>query len=133
MPQPQPEELARVPLLSSLSEDVLSTLATRFEVRYFDPGAAMVSQGRHGYSFYVIRDGHASVARDGQELRRLGPGDYFGEIAIMGEGRRTATVTAADRVTVWELFGTSFRELEAERPEVAAVLQQAMQERLAEG
>ena len=131
MSQPRPEELAHVPLLSALSDDALSMLAQRFEVKYFDPGAAMVREGRHGYSFYVIRDGHAAVAHDGEEVRRLGPGDFFGEIAIMGEGKRTATVTAADRVTVWELFGASFRELEAERPEVATALQQAMQERLA--
>ena len=120
-----------MPLLSSLSDDALSTLAERFEVRYFDPGAAIVREGRHGYSFYVIRDGHAAVAHAGEEVRKLGPGDFFGEIAIMGGGKRTATVTAVDRVTAWELFGTTFRELEVDRPEAAAALKQAMQERLA--
>ena len=55
----------------------------------------------------------------------------FGEIAILGEGRRTATVTATEPVVVWTMFGTLFRDLQATRPDVAAALEAAMAERLA--
>jgi CRP-like cAMP-binding protein len=133
MPQPKPEELGRVPLFDSLSDEARSVLADLFEVRHFEPGAAILKRGHDGYSFFVIYRGHASVANDRKELRTLGPGDFFGEIAIMREGRRTATVTAEDPITVWELFGTSFRELEGDRPEVAEALQQAARDRLATG
>jgi CRP-like cAMP-binding protein len=69
-----------------------------------------------------------SVTHDGVEIRKLGPGDYF---AILGEGRRTATVTATEPGVAWSLFGTSFPLLEAEHPGVAAAMTQAMTERLA--
>jgi CRP-like cAMP-binding protein len=74
------------------------------------------------------------VTHDGQVLRTMGPGDFFGEIAILGpQGRRTATVTAVDDVVVWELFGTVFRTLQMESPDVAQALEQAMRTRLDAG
>jgi len=106
-------------------------LCDRFDVEDVRPGQRLVEEGRSGYAFYVLDRGQASVAHDGQEVRRLGPGDFFGEIAILGDGRRTATVTATEPGTVWTLFGTSFRELEMDRPDIAAALQDAMTDRLA--
>jgi CRP-like cAMP-binding protein len=133
MSQPKPEELAGVPLFAGLTDQARAALAKRFEVRHFHPGDRMLTEGRSGYSFFVIQDGQASVEHDGQELRTLGAGDFCGEIAILGQGRRTATVTATGDVTAWELFGTAFRELEDDQPDVAASLEQAMRDRLAAG
>ncbi len=82
-----------------------------------------------GYSFYLLDPGSVSVKHEGREVRTLG--DFFGEIAILGEGRRTATVTAIEPGVAWSLFGTSFRTLQAERPDVADALQSAMTQRLA--
>ena len=133
MDQPTAADLARIPLLSELSDDARAALAAVMETENSDTGHAVVTEGRPGYAFYVIASGHANVVHDGQPLRQLGPGEFFGEIAIMGEGRRTATVVATTPLITWVLFGTSFRGLENDRPEVAAALQEAMRERLATG
>ena len=130
--RPAASDLARIPLLSELPASVLDVLAEGFETERFDAGHRFVAEGRSGYAFYVIDRGRVSVSQDGREIRSLGPGDFFGEIAIMGTGRRTATVTATDPGEVWTLFGTSFRELQGARPDVAEALQAAMSERLAE-
>ena len=127
-------DLAAVPLFADLPDSFLSAIAERFEVERHQPGHTIVAEGRAGYSFYVLAASTATVTRDGQVLRTLGVGDFFGEIAILGpQGRRTATVTADDDVVVWELFGTSFRTLQMESPDVAQALEQAMRARLAAG
>jgi CRP-like cAMP-binding protein len=59
------------------------------------------------------------VIQGDEEIRQLGPGDFFGELSIVGDGRRTATVKATSPVTVWSMFGTQFRRLEQQFPEVA--------------
>ena len=131
MDHPTADDLARVPLLAHLTDDVRQVLADRFEVEEFDAGRQLVTEGRAGYSFYLLDRGTVSVTHEGREVRTLGPGDFFGEIAILGEGRRTATVTATEPGLAWSLFGTSFRALQADRPDVADALESAMTERLA--
>jgi CRP-like cAMP-binding protein len=133
MDHPTAADLARIPLLSELSDDTRTALAAVMETEVSEAGHAVVTEGRVGYAFYVIDSGYADVVHEGQQLRRLGPGDFFGEIAIMGEGRRTASVIATELLTTWVVFGSSFRGLEQDRPEVAAALQEAMRERLATG
>ena len=133
MNQPTATDLGRIPLLNGLSGHTRAVLAAIMETDVAEAGHAVVTEGRSGYAFYVIDSGHADVVHEGQQLRQLGPGDFFGEIAIMGEGRRTASVIATELLTTWVLFGASFRALEKDQPEVAAALQEAMRERLATG
>ncbi len=133
MNHPTPEDLLRVPLFADLPSDVRELLAPRFDIEQFDVGRRVVMAGSSGYAFYVIDQGRASVSHDGHELRTLGAGDFFGEIAILGGGRRTATVTVTEPVTAWKMFGTAFRDLEKIRPDVSAALQEAMRQRLAAG
>jgi CRP-like cAMP-binding protein len=122
MSAPTPEALAAVPLFHGLPPDDLTALAQQFEVEQHRAGKALVTEGRAGYAFYVLAEGTASVSEGDPVLRELGPGAHFGEMAIIGDGRRTATVRAVTDVTVWVLFGTAFRVLQATRPEVAALL-----------
>ena len=133
MAAPTADDLTQVPLLAKLSDDDRAALAQRFEVEERSPGSRLVTQGTCGYAFYVLAEGQAVVEQDGRTLRELGPGDHFGEYAIIGEGRRTATVTALTPVTVWALFGTEFRQLESSRPDLADELRRAMDERLGDG
>jgi CRP-like cAMP-binding protein len=119
-----------VPLLAGLPPDTLAVLAARFEVLAFGVGQRLVAAGRRAFSFYVLATGQASVEQDGRTVRTLGPGDFFGEIAILGSDLRTATVSATTRGTAWTLLGTHFHELRAERPDVAAALERATRERL---
>jgi CRP-like cAMP-binding protein len=128
---PTAEDLGKIPLLAGLSDAARAVLAQRFEVEEYPAGAAIVTEGRAGYAFYIIAEGLAGVLHEGRHLREMGPGDYFGEISIMGEGRRTASVVAATPLVAWVLFGTSFRELQVSEPEVAEELQRVMTERLA--
>jgi CRP/FNR family transcriptional regulator, cyclic AMP receptor protein len=127
---PDSNTLAGLPLFSALTEDQLATVAGWSELRTLSPGDRAVGEGASGYCFFVVRDGAAAVTQDGQELGRLGRGDFFGELAILGDGRRTATVTAVEPTTVLVFFGTEFRRLEAELPDVAAQIKQTMARRL---
>jgi CRP-like cAMP-binding protein len=68
------------------------------------------------------------VTINGIEVRTLGPGDFFGELAILGDGRRTATVTTASPSQVLVLFGTEFRRLQKEYPETAERIESALRE-----
>lgn len=130
MDHPTAADLARAPLFAGLDEHVRSRLAEQMDVKHFDAGRAIVTEGSAGYVFYVIASGEAAVTHDGERVRQLGPGDHLGEIAILGSGRRTATVTAISDVDAWSLFGTRFRALEAEQPDVAKALVAAMEARL---
>lgn len=131
MTHPAPQDLLRVPLFADLEAEAAEVLAGRFDIEHFDTGRRLVLEGSAGYAFYIVAEGRASVSQEGAELRTLGAGDFFGEIAILGGGRRTATVTATEPVTAWKMFGTAFREMEQARPDVAAALQDAMRRRLA--
>jgi CRP-like cAMP-binding protein len=123
-------DLAGVPLFASLDEAQLQELAGWFHVQNAGEGRRLVGEGAPGYTFFVILDGTAQVTADGVSLVTLGPGDFFGEIAILGAGQRTATVTSTSPVRMLVLFGTEFRQLEAAHPAIAAELTAAMQTRL---
>ena len=127
---PDPDRLAAIPLLSGLSTGELKQVARWTEVRHAEPGERLVGEGSSGYSFFVIENGNAAVTSEGAELRTLGEGDFFGEIALLGSGRRTATVTATTRVTYLAIFGSDFRQFESELPSAAERIRQAMADRL---
>lgn len=82
-----------------------------------EPGRRLTPEGASGYTFYVIAEGTADVLHRDALVTQLGPGDFFGEMAILGDGRRIADVVATAPMTLYAMFGTSFREMEAELPE----------------
>jgi CRP-like cAMP-binding protein len=126
-------ELAAVPLFSSLSETELEELAGWFDAKEAGEGVTLCGEGASGYSFFLLLDGRAIATSNGTQLATLGPGDYFGEIAILGGGRRTATVTTSTPARLLVMFGTDFRQLQQAKPEIAAQLEAAMAKRLAAG
>jgi len=128
--RPEPEMLASVPLFAALQPDELARVAGWMETRQADIGEKLVSEGASGYSFFVLQEGTAAVTKDGEEIATLGPGDFFGELALTGEGRRTATVTATSRVTLAAMFGSQFRLLERELPDAAAHIRREAADRL---
>jgi CRP-like cAMP-binding protein len=125
------EQLASVPLFKGLDDDQLSELASWVDVRVASEGIRLCGEGAPGYTFFVLADGTASVTADGEAVATLRPGDFFGEIAILGHGRRTATVTTTSPVTLLVMFGAEFRRLEAAHPDIASSIRSAMEERLA--
>jgi CRP-like cAMP-binding protein len=93
-----PAELASIPLFASLSEAEREQVAGWFEPRTAPEGCTLAGEGATGYCFFVLAEGHAAVSSNGAQLTTLGPGDFFGEIAILGDGRRSATVTTTTPV-----------------------------------
>jgi CRP-like cAMP-binding protein len=124
-----PADLASIPLFSSLGAGELDELATWFEPKTAAEGMRLCGEGAAGYSFFVLVDGSAAVTSDGTELAMLGPGDFFGEVAILDGGRRTATVTATSPARLLVLFGTEFRQLQRAHPAIAAQLEAAAAKR----
>jgi CRP-like cAMP-binding protein len=123
MPAAAADDLARVPLFDTLDSDALGAIAPWFEVQDVSAGVKLTGEGAPGYSFFVLLEGTATVTVDGIEVRTLEPGAFFGELAILGDGRRTATVTTASPAKVLVLFGTEFRQLQQEYPDLAAQIE----------
>jgi CRP/FNR family transcriptional regulator, cyclic AMP receptor protein len=127
---PDPARLAALPLFETLSPKELDLVASWTDERVVSRGQSLVSEGAPGYVFFVIEDGTAAVERDGDILGELGPGDHFGEIAIVDGGKRTATVLATSDMKIFAMFGTEFRRLEAELPHVAERIHATMRDRI---
>ena len=89
------EQLQAVPLFSELNQRQLKRISRDFRDRRFKAGTSIVRQNEmSGIGFFIITEGEASVIVDGREVAWLGPGEHFGELALISEGVRTATVTA---------------------------------------
>ena len=128
MPVATADDLSGIPLFDTLEAEERMTIAPWFELQDVSAGVNLTGEGASGYSFFVLRDGTATVSVDGAEIRTLEPGDFFGELALLGDGRRTATVTTASPAKVLVLFGTEFRRLQQEYPELAARIESALRE-----
>ena len=127
------DDLRRVPLFGDLSDRQRKRLARDFKERFFEPGMTVVRQGHmSGIGFFVIRDGEASVSVDDAEVATLGPGDSFGELGLISERTRTATVTATSRLQCLELTSWDFRRIVEQNPDVAWKLLQRLADLLAD-
>ncbi len=122
--------LRKVSLFEELDDRELERLATEFKERTFPAGASVVSEGASGAAFFVITDGEATVSVRGDERARLGPGDHFGEIALLDEGVRSATVVANTELRCYGLTPWEFRPFVDAHPQVAWKLLQALARRL---
>ncbi|HZP72121.1 MAG TPA: cyclic nucleotide-binding domain-containing protein [Gaiellaceae bacterium] len=130
MPSPSPTELAAIPLFASLDDAELTELATRFEAKDVDSGVRLVGEGTTGRTFFVLARGEASVTVDGGQIAMLEANEFFGELALLGHGRRTATVTTTTSARVLVLFGADFDELRAAHPELACEIDATTARRL---
>jgi CRP-like cAMP-binding protein len=124
------DDLVAVPLFSALDADQLGELTNWFHDQHAGEGVRLVGEGAPGYTFFVLAEGTATVTSEGRAVAMLGPGDFFGEIAILGDGRRSATVTSTSPVHMLVMFGTEFRRLEAAHPEIASRVKEAMEARV---
>ena len=113
------DELKKVPLFSGLSQRQLKQLARGFRAREFKAGTSVVRQGQmSGVGFFVITEGEASVSVDGTEVARLGPGDHFGELALISERVRSATVTADGPLHCLVIAFWDFRRFAKQNPDI---------------
>ena len=121
--------LAQIPLFADLDASDQEVLAGWLDAEQVDVGRRLTHQGASGYAFYIVRSASAEVTVEGDVVRTLGPGDFFGELAMLGQGRQTATVTVTVPGEVWIMFGTRFRELQQAYPAIAATVESAARQR----
>ena len=105
------EVLQRVPLFTDLNKRELRQIARLFKVRRFAGGQTVVQEGSGGAAFFVIESGEATIVIGGKKRKILKPGDYFGEIALIDEGKRMATITASSELVCYGLTYWDFRPL----------------------
>jgi CRP-like cAMP-binding protein len=126
------ELLQQVPLFQSLSRDELATLSRSFKDRTFKAGSAVTTEGQSGVGFFVIEEGGATVSVGGADRRTLGPGDYFGEMALIDDQPRSATITADSDLKCWGLTSWEFRPLVESNAQIAWAMLQTLAKRLRE-
>jgi CRP/FNR family cyclic AMP-dependent transcriptional regulator len=131
MPAPV-EVIKAVPLFAGLSDREAAELARRFTERRFEAGTDLTSQGASGVGFFVLGSGEAMVTVDGEERRTLGPGDFFGELALLDRGSRTATITATTAGTAYGLTAWDFKPLIEANGAMAWTLLQELAHRIRE-
>jgi CRP-like cAMP-binding protein len=126
------ERLAEIPLFQGLSKKELShisSLATRLEL---PAGKALTKEGQQGYEFIIVLEGEVEVRQHGQVIAKRGAGDYFGEIALLDNRPRTATVVATTPVVIEVIERREFLGLVAENPEIGQKIMATMAQRLGE-
>jgi CRP-like cAMP-binding protein len=124
------DHLKRVSLFSGVRDKELGRLAKVMRESRFNEGEAITTEGRSGVGFFLIEDGNATVSLRGEIVRTLGPGDHFGEIALIDEGPRSASVTATTDLRCRGMAAWEFRSFVQEHPEVAWPLLQTLASRL---
>ncbi|HJS70581.1 MAG TPA: cyclic nucleotide-binding domain-containing protein [Gaiellaceae bacterium] len=125
------DALAKAPLFRNLSRNDLVALAKVTEDLEVEEGKVLAREGDIGHEFFVIVDGEVDVAKEGETVRKLGSGDFFGEIALIWESpRRTATVTAATPVRLFVLTRPAFRGLIDHHPDIEEKVLEALEERV---
>jgi CRP-like cAMP-binding protein len=126
-----PEVLKTVPLFSGLSQRQLKRLARDFRERRLKAGTKVMREGEmSGISFFVIVEGTATVTVEGEPIRQLGPGDHFGELALISKRVRSATVTADGPMRCLGMRFWDFRKFAKENPDVIWNLLQSVVELL---
>lgn len=124
------ETLRRVPLFAELETDELQLLADAMQEHTFAAGETATSEGVGADGFFVVESGEAEVRVGGQPTGRIGPGDYFGEIALLMGSERTATITAVTDLECYGITPPAFRALVEGNPAIAWNLVQSMMEKL---
>jgi CRP/FNR family transcriptional regulator, cyclic AMP receptor protein len=122
-------KLRSIGLFESLSRDERRTIAQHAEEIDVAEGTELVRQGEFAYEFFVIQDGTADVLRDSERIAELGPGDFLGEMGIVSQAVRNATVVTTSPASVVVMTSQDFRAMQRSSPAVASQIQAAVEER----
>ena len=125
------ELIKRVPLFANCSKHELEEITHIEDEIDLNEGKEMTREGSRGREFFVLLEGDADVTKDGRSINKLGAGDFFGEIALVSDTPRTATVTATSPVRALVITDRSFRRLLDESPEIQRKVLVELAERLA--
>jgi CRP/FNR family transcriptional regulator, cyclic AMP receptor protein len=132
MARPSAETIAKVPLFSDLEGRELERIADSFKERRYGAGDTIASEGKSGAGFFVIAEGTANVTVGGNQRATLGPGDYFGEVALIDEGARTASLSAETDMVCYGMTFWEFRPIVESDARIAWKLLQALARKLRE-
>jgi CRP-like cAMP-binding protein len=124
------ELIRNVPLFSQCTKKELAAIAAETDELMLPEGRVLVREGERGREFVVIADGSADVRRNGRRINQLGTGDFLGEIALLSDRPRTATVTTTSPTRVLVLTDGAFRRVTGKLPSVSARLLETLSERL---
>ena len=122
--------LKRVPLFADLDDRELQQIASSMRERKFRTGDTVTQEGAGGVGFFVVQEGEADVTVAGEARGSVGPGDYFGEIALINESPRTATITARTDMVCYGMTPWDFRPLVESNSAIAWKLLTAMSEKM---
>ena len=126
------ELIKRVPLFSELDDRELKEIAGSMKERTFAAGDTVTEEGKGGVGFFVIDEGTAKVSVGGKDVRTFGPGDYFGEVGLIADVDRTATITAETELRCYGMTFWDFRPLVESNAAIAWKMLQTMAQRLKE-
>ena len=124
------ELIGGVPLFANCSKAELQRIASLADELDLAEGATLIREGERGREFLVVVDGSVTVSKRGKKIRDLGAGDFIGEIALISDVPRTATVTATSPVRLLVITDRAFRGLVEEMPSIATKVLQSLGERL---
>ena len=126
------QRLAKVPMFSGCTKRELEAIARAVKEVQHAEGHVIAREGDRGVGFFLITEGTATVSVGGKPRSRLGPGDFFGEIALLDRGPRTATVSSTSPIRLLGLTAWVFRGLIEEHPSIGLKLLEGVAERLRE-
>ena len=124
------ELLRRVPLFAGCSKKELEHVARIADEIDFKAGKTLITEGAPGREFFVLADGTAEISRKGKKIDSAGPGDFFGEMALLADQPRNATVTTTSAVDALVINARSFRGLVEANPLIALKVMRAVADRL---
>lgn len=122
--------LARVPIFASCTPAEIATIAGVAQENSFQAGQIIVTQGTPGQAFYLILSGRVEILRDGVSLGAFGPGDFFGEMSLLDQAPRSATIRALEPTSCLMLSSWDFRALLERHPSIAIKLLEVLSRRL---
>src|SRR3954454_1793436 len=126
------KHLNGIALFDGLNKEQIAEVAKQSDEIDVEAGKRLVSEGRFGYEFFVIEDGTAEVVRGEQHIADLGPGDFFGEMALLGDTTRNADVICSSPMTAMVMTDAAFRSLARKMPNVAEEIRTACRRRTQE-
>lgn len=124
------EFLARVPIFGNCTADEIHAIAAVAQESFFQPGQIIVTQGTPGQAFYLILAGRVEILRDDKSLGAFGPGDFFGEMSLLDQAPRSATIKAIEQTQCLMLSSWDFKALLERHPSIAIKLLEVLSRRL---
>jgi CRP-like cAMP-binding protein len=124
------EFLARVPIFANCTPEEISAITAVAQMSGFQTGQIIVTQGTPGQAFYLIIEGRVEIIRDGQSLGSFGPGDFFGEMSLLDQAPRSATIKAIEPTNCLMLSSWDFKALLESHPSIAVKLLEVLSRRL---